>query len=147
MQVSRGPQPLLTDSQPGDGAAELFHREMLARGAVCCLPTPAMPCVWLLPLLVLLFLRLPLHWRDGVKQALGMPVAFGDRSPFTIWGTCWVFPRCLEMVPTAKSRGAQQTVLNHAHLKGQAWGKKKQKTTHHVSPAAKKYFPNPISMQ
>lgn len=44
-----GPSPSLPAPQLEDGAAELFHRELLARGAVCCLPPPAKPFISLLP--------------------------------------------------------------------------------------------------
>lgn len=44
-----GPSPSLPTPQLGDRATELFHREMLARGAVCCLPPPATPFICLLP--------------------------------------------------------------------------------------------------
>lgn len=63
-------------------------------------------------------------------------MAFGDRPAFTIWGTCWVFPRLLEMVRATNCWGAQQTVLNHSHLKGQAWEKKKRSFA-----CGKKVFP------
>lgn len=87
-----GPSPSLPTPQLGDRATELFHREMLARGAVCCLPPPATPFACYLPCFTLP--QLPLHRRDGAGPALGMPMAFF----FTL-----------------------QTVLNCSHLKGQVW--------------------------
>lgn len=44
-----GPHPSSPTPQPVDRAAELFHSEMLARGAVCCLPPPEKLFICLLP--------------------------------------------------------------------------------------------------